>query len=131
MGNMPFGDIDMIRFSTSHEWVRLQGTLATVGITHYAQEELGPIVYIALPEIGTHVRAGHEIAVLESSKAAADLYTPVSGKILAINPSLRINPALVNQHAESEGWLFQIELSHPEEFSLLLLATEYQKLIGL
>lgn len=123
----------MMRFSSSHEWVRLEHTpnLATVGITQYAQEELGAIIHISLPEIGQTVQAGHEIAVLESSKAAADLYTPVSGTILAVNDTLRTHPGLINQSAESSGWLFQIALSHPEEYTQLMTSLEYQQLLGL
>ncbi len=120
----------MKRFSSSHEWIESHGTVATVGITYYAQEELGPIVYIALPEIGTIVTAGEEIALLESSKAAADLYTPVSGKIVAVNEDLRTQPALINQCPDAEGWIFQIELSHPKELEEMLSLEDYKRLIG-
>lgn len=116
------------RFTKSHEWIEVKGHTGTVGITQYAQKELGELVYVQLPKVGQIVKAGQEIAVLESTKAAADVYTPVSGKILAVNERVLGEPGLVNRAAESSGWLFQIELSHAKELDALLSLSQYQKL---
>ncbi|HEY4255078.1 MAG TPA: glycine cleavage system protein GcvH [Chlamydiales bacterium] len=119
-----------MRFSKSHEWVLEEGQLATVGITSFAQKELGQVVFIQLPSIGTVARAGEETCVLESTKAAADVYSPVSGKIVAVNEEAAKDPSLLNQSPESKGWLFKIALSHPNELNQLLTAAEYQKLLN-
>ncbi len=119
-----------VRFTESHEWVQLDGKVGTVGITDYAQHELGEIVYIELPTQGASLKAGQEACVLESTKAAADIYSPVSGKVIAVNDALRNNPSSLNQTAQSTGWLFQIELSHPKEYDHLLTPEQYQKLIS-
>lgn len=118
----------MVRFTKSHEWIEGKDGVSIVGITNFAQEELGEIVSIELPKVGRNVKMGEEIAVLESTKAAADVYAPISGKIVAINESLKQNPSFVNQFAESKGWLFKIEPSHPKEIENLLTQAEYQKL---
>ncbi len=122
-----------MRFTESHEWLQIKSkeeNIATVGITDYAQKELGEIVYVELPKVGQKVKAGQEICVLESTKAAADVYAPVSGKITAINEAARSAPSMINQTAESTGWLFQIELSHPKELDHLLSRDRYQALIN-
>jgi glycine cleavage system H protein len=119
-----------MRFTDSHEWINLKGTAGTVGITDYAQGELGEIVFIELPKVGQQVKAGEEIAVLESTKAAADVYAPVSGKITAINEVVKANPNLINRFAEGEGWLFQLEVSHPKEFDHLLTKPQYNQMIS-
>lgn len=118
-----------MRYTQSHEWVRLEGTHATVGITNYAQKELGEIVYLQLPKMGQKVKKGEEICVLESTKAAADVYAPVSGKITAVNEALASQTTEINKNAESAGWLFKIEMDHPQEYDQLLSASEYHKLI--
>ncbi len=117
------------RFTKSHEWIELDGSHGTVGITHYAQKELGEIVYAQLPQVGQLVHAGGEICVLESTKAAADVYCPVSGKITAVNESVASHPQLLNQSPESKAWLFRIELLDPKEASALLSKVEYESLI--
>jgi glycine cleavage system H protein len=117
-----------MKFTQSHEWIDLKGSTGTVGVSHYAQKELGEIVNIQLPKIGQTVKAGGEIAVLESTKAAADVYSPVSGKITALNESLLSDPGLVNRSPESSGWLFRIELSHPNEVNKLLSREQYHAL---
>ncbi len=117
-----------MRYTESHEWIECKGSLGTVGITAYAQKELGEIVSIELPKVGKVVRAKEEICVLESTKAAADVYAPVSGKITAVNDAVKKDPSLVNRHAETTGWLFQIELSHPKEMDSLLNAAQYHNL---
>ncbi len=119
----------MIYFTESHEWLKLnQHKEGTVGITNYAQKELGEIVSIELPKTGQKVKAGQEIAVLESTKAAADIYAPVSGKIIAVNEELRANPSIINKASESSGWLFQIELSNPKELDHLMTREQYRTL---
>jgi glycine cleavage system H protein len=117
-------------YTSSHEWIEVKGRIGTVGITTYAQKELGEVVSIELPKPDTSVRAKEEVCVLESTKAAADVYTPVSGKIIAVNEALKKDPSLLNDKAENFGWLFQIELSHPEELEHLLSAKAYNDLIG-
>lgn len=119
----------MMRYTESHEWIQIKGQVGTVGITRYAQKELGEIVSIELPKVGQAVRAKQEICVLESTKAAADIYAPVSGKIVAVNEGLKENCSQVNQFAETKGWLFQIELSNPKELDHLLDEKQYQALI--
>jgi glycine cleavage system H protein len=109
----------MMKFSQTHEWVQAEGAIATVGISDAAQKEIGEIVYVELPVVGRTLQAGEEAVVLESTKAAVDIYSPVSGKITAVNEQLRTNPEKINQAAESEGWLFKLHLHNPEELSLL------------
>src|SRR5579863_8004988 len=114
------------RFTKSHEWIELDGHKGTVGITNYAQKELGEIVYAQLPQVGQSVVLGGEVCVLESTKAAADVYSPVSGKITAVNEAVAQKPQLINQAAESSAWLFRIELSDPKETSHLLSKADYE-----
>lgn len=114
-----------MRFSKSHEWVDVQGKIATIGITTFAQKELGEIVYVEFPEIGKQVKAAEPVCVLESTKAAVDVYSPISGKILEVNIHLRSSPHLVNEKAENEGWLYRIEPSDLEELKTLMDAKQY------
>ncbi len=116
-------------FSESHEWLQIKDHVGTVGITDYAQNELGEIVYIELPKVGQKVRAGQEICVLESTKAAADVYAPVSGTILSVNEALSIDPSSINKTAETTGWLFRIELTYPKELEHLMNEKQYKALI--
>src|SRR5688572_8170163 len=94
-----------MKFTDSHEWIIVEKGEGIVGITDFAQKELGEISYIALPKIGTQVEAGEEICILESTKAAADIYSPVSGTVVAVNSSLAANPALLNESPQEKGWL--------------------------
>ncbi len=116
-------------FTPSHEWIEINGKTGMVGITDHAQKELGDIVFIELPKLNQIVNAGEEISVLESTKAAADIYTPVSGKIIAINDAVKNTPSLINESAEKNGWLYKIELSNPSETNRLLTSESYKKLI--
>lgn len=118
-----------MKFTESHEWVRVEDEIGVVGITHFAQKEIGEIVYVELPSIGKLVKAGQEIAVLESTKAAADIYAPVSGKILEINQKLQAFPQGINQAAEEDGWLFKMRLTEPEELEGLLSEEQYKVFI--
>ncbi len=113
-------------FTDSHEWIKVEDGLGTVGVTTHAKNELGEIVYIQLPEIGRQVKAGEEVVILESTKAAADIYAPVSGEIVAVNNA---SPELLNQSPEEFGWLFKIRLSNPEELRALMNRSSYQQLV--
>ena len=116
-------------FTESHEWLQLKGAVGTVGITDYAQRELGEIVYIELPKVGQKVKIGQEIVVIESTKAASDVYAPVSGTIIAVNEELRAAPSAINQGAETSGWLFQLELTKPQELDHLMSKAQYQLVV--
>ena len=118
------------RFTKSHEWIEEQSRHGTVGITHYAQEELGEIVYAQLPKVGVTVHAGQEVCVLESTKAAADVYSPVSGKITAVNEAVATRPQLINEAPEAGGWLYRIELSDEKEMQALLSKADYEKMVN-
>ncbi|MBF8263085.1 MAG: glycine cleavage system protein [Parachlamydiales bacterium] len=113
-----------MKFTPSHEWIRCEKNIGTIGITEYAKDELGEIVHIELPKIGRIVKAGDELCVLESTKSATDVYSPVSGKVKAVNADLKS----INQDAEKLGWLVQIELSNSKELDPLLSKAQYDQL---
>lgn len=113
------------RYADTHEWVRLEGDVATVGISDHAQELLGDLVYVELPEVGASLSAGDEAGVVESVKAASDVYSPVSGTITAVNTDLESSPELVNSDPYSDGWLFQIKVDDPAEVDGLLSPEAY------
>ena len=127
MSNIP-GEL---KYSQEHEWIRTEddGTV-TIGITDYAQELLGDMVFIELPEIGDHIENGEEVGVAESVKAASDIYTPLSGKVIAINQDLDDTPDMVNKDPYHDGWLFQMELADAEEMNELLSAEEYEEMVA-
>ncbi len=116
-----------IRFAESHEWVCLEGDIATVGITDYAQHALGDIVYVDMPEVGDEVTAGEEFGAVESVKAASDLYSPVSGEVVEINEALEDEPGLINQDA-FENLIMKVKVSDPSEVEALLDAEAYAKI---
>ena len=118
------------RFTRDHEWVRLDGDLAIVGITDYAQSQLGDVVYVELPEIGRRVEKGKEAAVVESVKAASEVYAPVSGEVVEINETLTGDPAKVNADAMGEGWFFKLRLDDPQELDDLMDEAEYTRFAG-
>jgi glycine cleavage system H protein len=118
-----------MKFTETHEWIEVSGDTGVVGITQYAQKELGDIVYVELPKVGKSVQAGEEAVVLESTKAAADVYSPVTGTIVEINTTLNQASEIVNQSPEKEGWLFKIKLKDREELNQLLDETAYQSMI--
>lgn len=120
-----------MKFTESHEWIEINSAanIGTIGVTKYAQKELGEIVYVELPEVGKNVKAGNEAAVLESTKAAADVYAPVSGTIVEVNSRLKDQPELVNKSPEGEGWIFKIKLTNPKELDTLLNSETYQKML--
>ena len=117
-------------FTEDHEWVELDGEIATVGISEYAQSQLGDIVFVEVPEEGKQLTKGDEAAVVESVKAASDVYAPVSGVVIEGNPALEDNPALVNEDPEEEGWFFKMKLSDPEELESLMDETKYEAFVA-
>jgi glycine cleavage system H protein len=117
------------RYTKDHEWIRLDGDVATVGITEHAQEALGDIVYVELPEIGKKVTKGGDAAVVESVKAASDVYSPASGEVVAINEALGASPADINAEAEGKGWFFRLRLSAASELDDLMSAEQYKEFL--
>lgn len=117
-------------FTEDHEWVRVEGGVATVGITDYAQDQLGDIVFIELPEQGKELAQGDDAAVVESVKAASDIYAPLSGDVEEVNEALEADPSVVNQDAEGEGWLFTLTLSDTGELENLMDADAYKAFVA-
>lgn len=114
------------RYTKEHEWVLVEGDTGTVGITHHAQEQLGDIVYVDLPKLGTKVEKGAVMGSVESVKAVSDIYSPVSGEVIAVNDALSNAPEKLNQDPHGEGWLVKLKLSNPQEAETLLNAADYQ-----
>ena len=119
-----------LKFAKTHEWVRVSGGIATVGISDHAQHELTDVVLSELPAVGRQVKAGEACAVVESVKTASDIYSPVSGEIVKVNSKLADHPDLVNKEAYKEGWFFDIKLSNPAELEALLTPDAYGRLIA-
>ena len=119
----------LIKFTQDHEWIRVEGDTGVVGITDFAQEELGELVYVEMPEIGKHFSQGNEAAVIESVKAAADLKAPVSGTITEVNSSLTEEPGKVNADPMGAGWFFKIKLADASEVDALLDVAAYEALV--
>lgn len=115
-----------LKFTQTHEWLKVDEGTMTMGITEHAQQLLGDMVFVELPEIGQEFKAGDEIGVVESVKAASDFYAPISGEIVAINQQVCENPALVNSDPYGAGWLVKIKASNPDEINNLLNADQYQ-----
>lgn len=113
------------KFTKDHEWVRLEGGIATVGITDHAQNALGDVVFVDLPEVGREVTAGDSIAVVESVKAASDVYAPIAGKIVEVNGALSDNPGTINSAPTTDGWFFKIEPANAAEIEALLDEAAY------
>ncbi len=114
-----------LRYHKEHEWVRAEGKKATIGISDFAQEALGDIVYLEIPKSGTQVKYGNEITEIESTKTTSPLYAPVSGKVIAVNEKLKEKPELINQDPYGEGWVVVIEMADPKEVEKLMTAKEY------
>ena len=119
-----------LKYAKSHEWLRVAGDTGTVGITDHAQQELTDIVFVELPSVGRKIKAGEACAVVESVKTASDIYSPVSGAVVEINPAVVSNPALVNSAAFGDAWFFKIKISNPAEIGALLDAAQYARQIG-
>jgi glycine cleavage system H protein len=122
--------MSVVRYTKDHEWLRVEGDEAVVGITDYAQTQLGDIVYVELPEQGRRVEKGKEAAVVESVKAASEVYAPLSGEITAVNAALGEDPARVNTDPMGEGWFFKLRLSDPKQLDDLLDEAAYTKLVA-
>lgn len=118
------------RYTKEHEWIAVEGETATVGITDYAQDQLGDVVYVELPEVGQSFGSGEVFGTIESVKAASDLYLPVSGEIIGINQRVVEHPETVNQSPHERGWLIKIRIRNPAELETTLSAEEYQAQIG-
>ncbi|MCL6611244.1 MAG: glycine cleavage system protein GcvH [Peptococcaceae bacterium] len=121
--------MDGLLYSEDHEWIKVNGKSGRLGITHYAQEALGSVVFIELPEEGSRVAAGEPLGVVESVKAASDYYAPVSGKITAVNGELLDSPGLINEDPYGKGWIAEIELEDPAELDKLLSPEKYGELL--
>lgn len=118
-----------LKYTSEHEWIRLVGNIATVGITDYAQDQLGDIVFVELPESGETLKTGASFGVVESTKSVSDLYAPLSGKIIATNDPLLDTPELINDDPYGEGWMIQLEIADPSQLEKLLDVASYQKQI--
>lgn len=119
-----------LRYNNSHEWVRLEGDVATIGISDHAQEELTDVVFVELPEVGRQVDAGDPTAVVESVKAASDIYSPIGGEIVDTNPEVEADPSLVNSDPYGKGWIFKVKVKNVADVEKLLDAAGYTALIG-
>ncbi len=116
-----------LKFSQNHEWLRIEGDSATIGISDYAQEQLGDVVYVELPEVGQQAAAGAQIAVVESVKAASEIYTPVGGQVVEVNSTLEDDPSLVNSDALGAGWFFKLKLDDIAELAALMDENAYRE----
>jgi glycine cleavage system H protein len=114
------------KYTKEHEWARIEGDTATVGITWHAQDALGDVVYVELPKIGAKYKQMEEFGVVESVKTVSNLFCPVSGEVLAINPDLSLHPELVNQDPHGRGWIIKVKMNNPAEVNHLLSAGEYE-----
>jgi glycine cleavage system H protein len=119
-----------LRYTEEHEWLRIEGKVATVGITDYAQGELGDVVFLELPKVGDHVRAGSECGTIEAVKTVAQLFAPVSGKILEVNGDLEADAGIVNRDPYGDGWMIKIQMSDPGELDGLLSADAYRSKVS-
>src|SRR5215212_8792077 len=117
------------RYAKSHEYVHVEGDVGTIGITEYAQKELGDVVFVELPQVGSVLEAADELGSIESVKAVSELFSPVSGEVIEINEALADNPALVNTDPFGDGWMIRIRLSDPTEVDELMTAEEYDEYI--
>jgi glycine cleavage system H protein len=117
------------KYTKDHEWIELNEEIATVGITNHAQESLGDIVFVDLPEIGKIVSSGDEVSVIESVKAASDIYSPIDGEISEININLNDNAALINEDAEIRGWIFKVKITNKSQLDSHMSLSEYEEFL--
>ena len=117
----------MLKYTKDHEWIRVEGDVATIGITMHAQGQLGDVVFVDVPEVGRKVAAHEACAVVESVKAASDVYSPVTGEVIAANADLATNSAIVNEDAEGKAWFFKIKLANAKELDALMDQAAYEK----
>jgi glycine cleavage system H protein len=118
-----------VRYSKDHEWVKVDGDTATVGITHYAQEQLGDVVFVELPEVGKKVEQGKELATVESVKAASEVYAPISGEVIEVNSALSDAPATVNEEAQGKGWFAKLKVADKNQLAALMDEAAYKKFV--
>ena len=119
-----------LKFTEEHEWIRVDGDIGTVGITSYAQEQLGDVVFVELPDLGRKAEKGKEIAVVESVKAASEIFAPANGEVVEVNKALPDSPGTVNSDPLGAGWFFKIKLSEPEQVAKLMDEADYQAYIA-
>ncbi|MDA0885669.1 MAG: glycine cleavage system protein GcvH [Bacteroidetes bacterium] len=119
-----------LRYTQEHEWVKLDGNIATVGITDFAQSELGDIVYLEIDTLGAEINSNDVFGTVEAVKTVSDLFMPVNGKVIDVNPSLEDNPEVVNDDPYGEGWIIKVEVSNPSDIDNLMSYEEYKNLIG-
>ncbi len=119
-----------LKYSKDHEWIRVEGDVCTIGITDYAQGELGDVVYVEMPETGSSISKGESFGTIEAVKAVSEVYSPVSGEVVEINDKLEGEPALVNQSPYGDGWMIKLKLTNPDELSDLMDAAAYKEMIG-
>jgi len=120
----------MLKFTQEHEWVRIEGDVATVGITQHAQERLGDLVFVELPEVGKRFEKGAPSAVVESVKAASEVYAPISGQVVQANSAIIADPSLVNSDPMGSGWFYKLKLANPSEVDALMVEAAYKALLG-
>ena len=118
-----------VRYSKDHEWVKIDGDTATVGITHYAQEQLGDVVFVELPEVGKKVEQGKELATVESVKAASEVFAPISGEVVEVNGALADAPATVNEEAQGKGWFAKLKIADKGQLAALMDEAAYKKFV--
>ncbi len=119
-----------LKYTSQHEWILVRNSTGTIGITDYAQSELGDVVFIEFPPVGKQVRKGESCATIEAVKTVADLFSPVSGEVIEVNEKLKTAPELVNKDPYGEGWMVKLRVNDPTELGALLSATDYRKLVG-
>jgi len=119
--------VKMKKYTKTHEWIELSDGTGTVGITNYAQEKLGDVVYVELPDVGKKVKKGEAVLTVESVKAASDVYSPADGEVVEVNETLNDNPGLINEDPEGKGWIFKIKVENPSQLDELLSEEEYKK----
>jgi glycine cleavage system H protein len=120
---------DDLKYTREHEWLAVQGGVGTIGLTHYAQSELGDIVYVDMPAVGAPVMAGEDFGTVESVKAVSEIFAPASGEVLEVNGALATSPETINKDPYGEGWLVKVKLADPKEAAGLMSASEYRKYI--
>jgi glycine cleavage system H protein len=119
-----------LRYTSDHEWVRIEGDIATIGITDYAQDALGDVVFVQLPSLGSTVKAAASISEVESTKSVSDIYAPLSGEVIEVNDALEADPSVLNSDAYGKGWIFRVRISDSSEIEALLSASDYEALLG-
>jgi len=120
---------DNLKYTKDHEWIQVQGDTGTIGVTFFAQKELGDVVFVELPEVGRRLKAGEEFGTIESVKAVSEVYSPVSGEVIEVNNALRDKPEAVNQDPYKAGWILKLKLSSPGEVAGLMDASAYRGLV--